>query len=328
MDAAARPVEVVCVGDSITQRGQPSWQYPTYVQQKLGPGFRVTNCGHNGALLTDNASRSSDYYLSTPELKKCKTDSPSPDVVTIMLGTNDSGYWDTAKSTYQAEYAKLVGEFEKLNPRVKIVAATSPSAAAMWGGGLIKGAVIRDQIAPLVRTITQDNGYVLADVNAATASWFTQPDLAVWDMTNFADAGVHPNDAGAKIIADQFVTAIERALASLGATDAGNADAASSADAAIDGDLVAEPEDGAVSRVEDAATATTLPDAAPVVRGPVHEGGALAAADAALAMAAPADGAGCSCRTSSRSSRGTPLGLLGLALAFAFAFRRKRSAAL
>src|SRR6185436_14029437 len=97
---------------------QPSWEYPTYVQQRLGAGYRVTNCGHNGALLTNVAGRAGDYYATTQEMKKCKALVPSPDIVTIMLGTNDSGYWDTAKSSYPSEYGKLVAEFRAMNPRV------------------------------------------------------------------------------------------------------------------------------------------------------------------------------------------------------------------
>jgi lysophospholipase L1-like esterase len=315
MDAQAQPVEIVCIGDSITQRGQPAWEYPTYVQQKLGPAYRVTNCGHNGALLTSNPARTSDYYLATSEFKKCKVDSPAPDIATIMLGTNDSGYWDVAKATYEAEYGKLVAELEKLNPRIKIVAASSPSAAANWGGGLIKGAVIRDQIAPLVRAMARQDGYVLADVNAATSSWFAKPDLTVFDMTKFADAGVHPNDVGAKYIADQFVAAIQQAVSS-DVSDAGSVEAATWVDAGRDAPQDDDPDGGGSSPPVDAGSTKAELDAAggPSVGFSSGDGSTSVAPRSTPADGA-SDGTGCSCRMVHGSTRAGPLSLLGLLLA-------------
>jgi lysophospholipase L1-like esterase len=206
---AAAPIKVVCVGDSITHRGDKSLEYPTYVQDTLGADFEVTNCGHNGGLLTEQPSRSGDYYRKTSEYQACRDAVPAPDILTVMLGTNDSGYWDQAESTYAPEYLKLAEAFRQGNPKLKVVAATSPAASANWNDtGLIRGTLIRDEIAPLVRTLAELNHYTLADVNQATSGWMTNPDYTTWDSKYFVDAGVHPNEAGARAIAEVFVTAI------------------------------------------------------------------------------------------------------------------------
>jgi lysophospholipase L1-like esterase len=161
-------IRVICIGDSITHRSYPAWEYPTYVREALGPDYDVTNCGHNGALLTNQAARAGDYYPATQEYQSCLQAVPSPDVVTIMLGTNDSGYWQAAQASYAGEHGKLVSELEQANPELTVVAATPPAAVANWNN-LINGLVIRDQIAPQVRALADQQGYVLADVQAATA---------------------------------------------------------------------------------------------------------------------------------------------------------------
>jgi len=203
-------IRVICIGDSITHRSYASWEYPTYVREALGPEYEVTNCGHNGALLTNQPARAGDYYPATQEYQSCRQAVPSPDVVTIMLGTNDSGYWQAAQASYASEYVKLVSELEQTNPELKVVVATSPAAVANWNN-LINGLVIRDQLAPLLRSLADQHGYVLADVQAATAAWMTSPDLTTYDTSHFADAGVHPNEAGARVIAEVFVAAIQAA---------------------------------------------------------------------------------------------------------------------
>jgi lysophospholipase L1-like esterase len=236
-------IRVICIGDSITHRNHAAWEYPTYVREALGADFEVTNCGHNGALLTNQAARAGDYYPATQEYQSCRQAVPSPDVVTIMLGTNDSGYWQAAQASYATEYAKLISELEQTNPQLKVVAATPPAAVANWNN-LISGLAIRDQIAPLVRSLAGQQGYVLADVQAATAAWFTSPDLTTYDQGHFADAGVHPNEAGARKIAEVFVAAIQAATApeppepsggTAGAAGAGVAGAASGGSPAASG---------------------------------------------------------------------------------------------
>ena len=92
-----RKIKVACVGDSITERGCVTNMNDTYVSQLssiLGSDYEVTNFGHSGqtmfkgGMCCRNDETWPCSYWNTPEFLAATTS--APDIVTIMLGTNDA----------------------------------------------------------------------------------------------------------------------------------------------------------------------------------------------------------------------------------------------
>lgn len=130
-----RVIKVACVGDSITHgtsdesRTHPS--YPAYLQDILGNGYEVGNFGLGGTTLMsafdENGNATIDAaYMSCEWFDKSKDF--APDVVIIMLGTNDSGAYAYKRfdEHFEKDYQTLINAYKALPSNPKIVVATSP----------------------------------------------------------------------------------------------------------------------------------------------------------------------------------------------------------
>jgi lysophospholipase L1-like esterase len=200
--AAGKAIRVACVGDSITfgaginDRQHDS--YPAVLGGLLGAGWDVRNFGVNSTTLLHKGDRP---YIKT----KAHNDALAfaPDDVVIMLGTNDSkhrgdGSLEADKAInnwqYQADfvpdYEALIAEFRKANPNVKVYACLpTPCLPGRWG---INGKTIHDDMIPLIRQAAKDENASIIDLNSALGE---KRELLLPDT-------VHPNDAGAKLMAE------------------------------------------------------------------------------------------------------------------------------
>lgn len=116
--------------------------------------------------------------------------SSNPDIVVIMLGTNDTkpaNWWNSAKD-YEVDYRDLISDFEKLPSKPKIYLCLPPYIAkeGRWG---INNQDTLAQI-PMIKKIAKDLKLEVIDVYAALEG---QDDL-------IPDT-VHPNTGGAALIA-------------------------------------------------------------------------------------------------------------------------------
>ena len=88
---AAAPIKVACVGDSLTDGSKSSGgkkgdtAYPAWLGRILGSGYDVRNFGAAGDTLLRGTGWS---YWDSAEFRQSKEF--APDIVIIMLGTNDS----------------------------------------------------------------------------------------------------------------------------------------------------------------------------------------------------------------------------------------------
>ena len=204
----SRPAtRVACVGDSITfgvgVRDPKTGGYPALLQQVLGDGYEVKNFGVSGATALRHSNRP---YVETRPFKLVQE--YKPDIVVIMLGTNDSKHpvpatmptpagtqpavpdnW-SRKAEFIDDYTFILRAFRDANPAMKLYVAT-PVPAYPPGLGGINPQTIRDEIVPMVREIAQANGATIIDLHAALSD---QPE-------KFPDH-VHPSSAGAKVIAE------------------------------------------------------------------------------------------------------------------------------
>src|ERR1700733_958314 len=105
------PIRIACVGDSITEEfgvSSPFNAYPMQLQRMLGGGYLVGNFGNSGKTLLKNGN---DPYWTTDSFKNALAF--KPDIVTIMLGTNDTkpDNWKL-KDQFTADYKELIGKFQ------------------------------------------------------------------------------------------------------------------------------------------------------------------------------------------------------------------------
>lgn len=112
------PVKVACVGDSITagSGAEPGKSYPSQLQEILGEKWNVGNFGVGGRTLLKKGDF--PYWNEKAYQEALKFE---PDVVVIMLGTNDTKpqNWKH-EAEFVDDYAELVNSFQGLASEPKI----------------------------------------------------------------------------------------------------------------------------------------------------------------------------------------------------------------
>ena len=190
LQSAWAQVKVACVGDSITAgyalQNPGTESYPAQLQAMLGNGYSVGNFGLSGA----TAQRRSDYtywnswaYRSSLQFK--------PDIVVIMLGTNDSKPWNWNAAKFDADYRALIAKYRGLSTQPQVyICLPPPVYVPNPFGSAFDPAFVQNTLVPAVRAIATSTGATLIDNNTPLLN---EPGL-------FSD-GVHPTPQGAGVIA-------------------------------------------------------------------------------------------------------------------------------
>jgi acyl-CoA thioesterase-1 len=182
------PVRVACVGDSITAGAGTSQGRPTSWDGVLGRmldrRWTVENFGSSGKTLLKHGDHP---YQTEGAMKKALAS--RPDVVVVMLGTNDSKPQNWVKhEQFAADFKDLVDQFKALPNHPRVFLCTPPFVTGANRYRIDEGNVQAEL--PLLRQLADDEQAGLIDVHAAT----------VGSAGDFPDT-VHPNDAGAVVIA-------------------------------------------------------------------------------------------------------------------------------
>ena len=205
--ATTKAIRVACVGDSITYgyglKDRQHDAYPAVLSRLLGTGWDVRNFGHSGATMLNKGDL--PYFKQKEHAEALAF---APDIVVIMLGTNDSKHrgagsleadkaidnWQY-KADFVPNYEALIAEFRKANPQVKVyVCLLTPCFPGRWG---INGQTIQDEVNPLVRQVAQDDQASIIDLNTPLAG-----------KKNLFPDTVHPNRAGARLMAETVYQAL------------------------------------------------------------------------------------------------------------------------
>src|SRR5437762_6914248 len=198
---ATRPeaTKVACVGDSITfgaridDREHKS--YPAQLSRLLGDGWDVRNFGVSGATMLKKGDKPYDKQKAYQQALDFK-----PDIVVIMLGTNDSKpqNWDAHKDDYVADYNDLIAGFRQANPQAKIYVCIP--VPAFPGKSTIRGEVIDKEVIPKVREIADETHAMLIDLHAPLEG----------KKEMFPD-NIHPNAEGAGVMAGTICDVLKHA---------------------------------------------------------------------------------------------------------------------
>ncbi|HEU6447319.1 MAG TPA: GDSL-type esterase/lipase family protein [Verrucomicrobiae bacterium] len=193
--AAAEPVRVACVGDSITVGLAPGQNYPTW----LGTNYDVRNFGVSSTTMLHRG----DYpYIARPAYTNALDF--QADIVIIDFGANDSKHpgegsldsdhavnnWQH-KADFIGDYKGMIAAFRNANPKAKIfICYPTPDFPGRWG---INDKTIRDEMIPMIRTVAEEAGAGVIDLRSALAG---HADL-------FPDT-VHPNNEGSRLMAAEM----------------------------------------------------------------------------------------------------------------------------
>ncbi|MGD6934176.1 MAG: GDSL-type esterase/lipase family protein [Candidatus Bathyarchaeia archaeon] len=181
-----RTIRVACVGDSITSDAN----YPKDLAALLGDKFEVVNFGVGRTTVSLDFEK--PYMNQTLALYAHLF---KPNIVIIMLGTNDAYLSEQQRSNFINDYTTLITSFQTLSSKPQIFIILSPPVFDNTIG--LNASLVENEILPLIRQTAASLDLPLID---AYTPMLGHPEY-------FKD-GVHPNDEGAKIIAEQVFNAI------------------------------------------------------------------------------------------------------------------------
>lgn len=148
-------LKVACIGNSITYgsgiENRIKNSYPAQLGLMLGGKYEVRNYGYSGRTLLSKG----DYQYMI-ENKFVDAIEWKPDIVIIMLGTNDSKpqNWKYKKD-FNSDYKKMITAFDTLTSAPKIyITSTVPEYKTKWG---INNSTVKNEINPLIKKIALEN---------------------------------------------------------------------------------------------------------------------------------------------------------------------------
>ncbi len=188
-------LRVACVGDSITYGARVKVRklnsYPMQLQRLLGKDYYVENFGASGHTLMSSGDRP---YISNKSFHLSQEF--NPDIVVIMLGTNDAKKMNwTSVDEYIKDYKALISYYKTLASKPKIYIMTPPKAFPLKGESTVKFDIRNEALEEMtsaIKQLSEAEGIGLIDLNATISN---HPEFFTFD-------GVHPDAKGASHIAN------------------------------------------------------------------------------------------------------------------------------
>ena len=194
---AQEKIKVACVGNSITYgsgiKNRAHDSYPMVLGRLLGDNFDVRNFGIGGRTLMNKADRP---YMNEQIYRDALAF--LPDVVTIKLGTNDSKpqNWQYSE-TFKDDLKTLVRSFQNLSSHpVVYLCLPIPPAYTQWG---INDSTIVKGVIPAIKAVAKEMKLPVINLYKAF-----KPHL------NLLPDGIHPNEEGAVIIAEELCNVLSK----------------------------------------------------------------------------------------------------------------------
>jgi hypothetical protein len=178
---------VALVGDSITEFSM----YPEFLRSLLEPNYFV---GEFGATSTTAMIRTHNPYINQNKFQRAKEF--LPDIVVIMLGTNDAHVnLSQVLHNFASDYKMIVREFQSLESKPKIYLVTPPpiltNTLGLSNENLVEGVI------PSIEQVAIELNLPIIDIYGELK-----------DHSSVLPDGVHPNNEGANLIANKVYEAI------------------------------------------------------------------------------------------------------------------------
>lgn len=195
-------IRISCVGDSLTYgsgviKTREVDSYPAKLQKKLGTSHLVSNFGLRNA----TASADGDLpYIDSAQYKKSLES--KPDIVLLMLGTNDSKTYNWNAKSYEEGIKSLVQTYKNLDTNPTVYLMISPYCFSLDGSDIaeyqVQPKVVAGKIRDIVEKVAAEEGVEVIDLYSVT----------VGKEEHYRD-GIHFDAEGYKIIADYIYDIIK-----------------------------------------------------------------------------------------------------------------------
>lgn len=199
--ANAQPkIKIACIGNSITYgtlvENREKNNYPAQLQNMLGNKYDVKNFGVSGRTLLRKGNH--PYWKENAFYEALIF---NPNIVTIMLGTNDSKAVNRPYyNEFEKDYTDLIDSFKILPSHPRIILLL-PIPSFYEDRTSIYNPVIKEQIIPRIQNAAYKTG---CEVLNLYALFIDKPDL-------LADK-IHPTSLGATVIAKHLYEAVMRPM--------------------------------------------------------------------------------------------------------------------
>ncbi len=213
------PIRITCVGDSITEgvgsTNKALYSYPAQLQALLGEDYLVNNVGVSGTCVVRDQALSSYPYVTTNQYWNGLAS--APDLVFIMLGTNDAtgSNWSNRVAVgqdiptiFRQDYETLIQEYQALesHPEIILCLPMTTSDATRHNNNMT-GTI------PIIQELAAKYGLEILDTNTLT-NFTDDADYFRW----FFPDGLHPCDNSYPIVAGWFADAVADYTASISDT--------------------------------------------------------------------------------------------------------------
>ncbi len=201
-----KKIRIACIGDSITEgygtKNTKSDCYPAVLQRKLGEDVEVRNFGISGFCVLDTADcpyRSTVQYQASLRYE--------PDIVIVMLGTNDSKIANFAghDNDFRRTYGELLTAYMDLPGKPDVYAVTAPTAwrrkGELYWDYMVSPEIIHERIVDMQKLAAELLDIPIIDMHRMTQG-----------MKEYFEDGIHPNTEGSEKIAEMIAEKISESV--------------------------------------------------------------------------------------------------------------------
>jgi acyl-CoA thioesterase-1 len=184
---SAEPTRVACVGDSITEGSG----YPFQLHMMLGSNYVVGNFGVSGSTVSLDSTKP---YMNESKFKEALDF--NPDIIVIMLGTNDANSEITPNETgFDTDYSQLVWAFQQLEGKQLIWIVKSPPIFTLNSN--YSNTILTTTFLPEIDNLSDQLNLPTVDIYGALNN-----------HSEYFSDGIHPTYDGATVIAANIYDAI------------------------------------------------------------------------------------------------------------------------
>jgi acyl-CoA thioesterase I len=187
--------KVACVGDSITEGYglaiQSKTGYPVVLDSLLGDNYSVLNCGRSATTLQKEGNFPYWICKEFSNVFACK-----PAIIVLMLGTNDTKTNNWNAKNYEKDYQAMIDTFKTISSNPKIyMCYPVPVFKTVW---TINDSTVIKGIIPIIDKLAEKNNLPIIDMYKGMI-----------DQSDNYIEGIHPNEKGARVMAEIIAKAIK-----------------------------------------------------------------------------------------------------------------------